>query len=131
RPNCEAARRACRMRANCCLAIGDGASFGASGAASVRKADQRSELMRVSDEQIREWFENGYVVIPAFLSAAEVERVRANASRYVPSWSEFEANPDRFDGIRRSPAVKWEFPFVDDALNDVTTHPAIVDLVER
>jgi hypothetical protein len=84
----------------------------------------------LSAEQLRRWFEDGYVVVPAFLAPAELRSAQENLSRYLPTWDEFSRTPERFETIRRSRATKWEFPFVGHALNNVTTSERVIDLVE-
>src|SRR5688500_4203128 len=53
--------------------------------------------------------------------------------RYFPSAEELAATPERDGSILEDPEhLQVEFPFSGgDALNDVSTHPAIVSFVER
>jgi Phytanoyl-CoA dioxygenase (PhyH) len=81
---------------------------------------------RITDEQVAEWRKHGFVVIPDFLTPAELTDARENVRRYFPTWDEYEAAPHRYEGI--SP---WrEFPFVGDTLNNLTTHPDLIAFVE-
>jgi ectoine hydroxylase-related dioxygenase (phytanoyl-CoA dioxygenase family) len=87
--------------------------------------------MRITDEHLAHWREHGYALVDDFLTGDEIEAAKANFARYVPSWQEFAAGPDRYPQIRSSSMTKAEFPFVDSALNEITTHPEIVSAVER
>src|SRR5213594_69377 len=64
--------------------------------------------MRISDEHVAHWRQHGYVVVPNFLTEAEIA-----ATRYpnVRGWR--------------------ELPFVGDALNDLATHQELVSFAER
>jgi ectoine hydroxylase-related dioxygenase (phytanoyl-CoA dioxygenase family) len=87
--------------------------------------------MRITDEHLAHWREHGYVLVEDFLTDAEIEAARANLARYVPTWREFADAPERYPRIRSSSMVKAEFPFLDRALNEITTHPEITSAIER
>jgi ectoine hydroxylase-related dioxygenase (phytanoyl-CoA dioxygenase family) len=87
--------------------------------------------MHITQEHLQFWREHGYVIVDSFLSHEELRQARANMERYVPTWEEFCAAPERYPRIRSSGMVKAEFPFVGTALNDVTTHHDVTDAVER
>jgi hypothetical protein len=82
--------------------------------------------MHISDEHVEHWRRHGYVIAP-LLSPEEVEAVRSNALRYFPDWEEWSQGRKRYESL----ALQREFPFVDDALNDVATHPDLVSFMER
>src|SRR4051812_9135180 len=51
---------------------------------------------------------------------------------YFPTSDELAATPQRYGSIFEDPEhLQVEFPFADDALNHVSTHPEIVAFVER
>ena len=73
---------------------------------------------------------HGFAVVPNFLSAAELRAARGGVSSYFPSTKELEATPQRYGFIYDDPEnLQVEFPFADDALNDVATHPRIIKIV--
>ena len=73
----------------------------------------------------------GYSVVPHFLTPAEVLAARANMLRYFPTPEELEAAPQRYSAILEEAEFQQiEFPYADDALNNIATHPRIIALVE-
>lgn len=51
---------------------------------------------------------------------------------YFPSAEELEERPQRFGFIHEDPEhLQIEFPFAQDVLNDVSTHPELIGFVER
>lgn len=88
--------------------------------------------MRITAAQIRHYLEHGYVVIPRFLTPAELRKGRAGMSRYFPSADELEATPERYGFIYDDPEnLQVEFPFADDGLNDIATHPELIAFVQK
>ncbi|WP_348253258.1 hypothetical protein, partial [Salmonella enterica] len=86
---------------------------------------------RVTDAQIRHLLRHGYAIVPGFLTASELRAAQTNASRYFPSANELEATPERYGWIHDDPEhLQIEFPFMGDALNDVSTHPEIIALIQ-
>ena len=83
--------------------------------------------MRITDEQVAHWLEHGYVLVPDFLSAAELDAAREVAYRYFPTADEYYAAPHRYQNIPN----QWDFPFRDDALNNIATGPDMVDAARR
>ena len=72
------------------------------------------------------------MIVPNFLTPAELSAARENMLRYVPTAEELEATPERYSWIHDDPEhLQTEFPFAGDALNDVSTHPEIISFVER
>jgi ectoine hydroxylase-related dioxygenase (phytanoyl-CoA dioxygenase family) len=52
--------------------------------------------------------------------------------RYFPTSEELAETPMRFGFIQEDPEhLQVEFPFADDALNDLSTHPELIGFVER
>jgi hypothetical protein len=88
--------------------------------------------MRITAAQTKHYLEHGYVVIPKFLSPAELKRGRQGMSRYFPSVAELEATPERYGFIYDDPEnLQVEFPFADDRLNDLATHPELIAFVQK
>jgi len=79
--------------------------------------------VRITDEQVAHWREHGYVLIPGFLSPDELAAAREVAYRYYPTAEEYYAAPHRYQNL----PIHWEFPFRDDALNNISTGPDLVD----
>jgi hypothetical protein len=70
--------------------------------------------------------------VPGFLSGREVAAARENMLRYYPTAEELQRTPERYGAILEEPeSLQVEFPFAGDSLNDVSTHPAIIEMVER
>jgi ectoine hydroxylase-related dioxygenase (phytanoyl-CoA dioxygenase family) len=87
---------------------------------------------RITDSQIDAWREDGYAVVPDVLTGDELAAARENVSRYFPTAEEYARAPERYPHLGASAeAEQIEFPFVGDALNDVTVHPEILSLAER
>src|SRR5947209_6125068 len=88
--------------------------------------------MPITDEQLQHYLKHGYVILPDFLSADELAAARENLYRYYPSAEELAATPERYGGLMdEAEQLQNEFPFAGDALNDVSTHPHIIDFVEQ
>ena len=88
--------------------------------------------MRVSEKQIEQLIRQGYTIVPEFLTREELAAARENFLRYYPTWEELVATPQRYGGLfDEAESLQTEFPFAGDALNDISTHPEIVALVER
>jgi ectoine hydroxylase-related dioxygenase (phytanoyl-CoA dioxygenase family) len=89
--------------------------------------------MRISDGDLSFFKEHGYVVIEGFLSPSELKAAQENFHRYYPTAEEFEyAAPHRYKHLQH-----WghdcEAPgfFLGNALNDMATHPDLVDFARR
>jgi hypothetical protein len=88
--------------------------------------------MRITQQQTKHYLEHGYVVIPKFLTPAELRKGREGMSRYFPSVDELEATPERYGFIYDDPEnLQVEFPFADDGLNDIATHPELMAFVQH
>lgn len=92
--------------------------------------------MDSSQADIDHWKQHGYVIIEKFLSEAEIDAVRDNLYCYMPTWDEYVARPPVFADLhgstRSSPGwVRYEFPYVNAALNKVALHPFLVAFAER
>jgi ectoine hydroxylase-related dioxygenase (phytanoyl-CoA dioxygenase family) len=88
--------------------------------------------MRITDKQIEQYLRHGYAVVPGFLTADELSAARAGMLTYFPTAEELSATPQRYGTIYDDPEhLQVEFPFANDALNDVSTHPELIGFVER
>lgn len=88
--------------------------------------------VRIKPQHIDQLLRHGYAIVPSFLDLEELKAARENFLQYAPSWDEFVATPQRYSWVFDDPEnLQIEFPFVGDALNQVTTHPDILALVEQ
>jgi ectoine hydroxylase-related dioxygenase (phytanoyl-CoA dioxygenase family) len=88
--------------------------------------------MRITEKQQEHLLRHGYVIVPGFLSANELEAARKGMLQYFPSAEELRDRPQRYGAIVEEPEhLQIEFPFANDALNDISTHPDFVGFVER
>ena len=86
----------------------------------------------IADQDYRSYCENGYLLVRDFLTPQELEALRRNVSRYAPNAEELAATPQRYETLlKNSGLLQWDFPFVDDALNDVSTHPELIRFSEE
>ena len=84
-------------------------------------------IVRVTDEHLAHWRRHGYVVVPNFLTEAELVAIQANVRRYFPTDEEYRTAPERYPDVGG-----WrELPFIGDALNDLATHPELASFAER
>jgi ectoine hydroxylase-related dioxygenase (phytanoyl-CoA dioxygenase family) len=89
-------------------------------------------MQRITDEQVRTWRDDGYVIVPNLLTGDELTSAQANVRRYFPSAEEFRSTRERYPHLGATDETdQTEFPFADDALNDITVHPEILSAVER
>src|SRR5687767_13007823 len=88
--------------------------------------------MRVTQQQIDHLHRHGYAMVPGFLSKSEVATAMENVLRYVPTPQQLIATPQRYAWIYDDAEhLQTEFPFAGDALNDISTHPELIALVEQ
>jgi ectoine hydroxylase-related dioxygenase (phytanoyl-CoA dioxygenase family) len=74
---------------------------------------------------------HGYVIVPNFLNADELKSARSGMSKYFPTDEELRATPQRYGFVYDDPEhLQVEFPFADDSLNDMSTHPELIAFVE-
>jgi hypothetical protein len=86
----------------------------------------------VSHRHIRTLLSEGFVLIPEFLSPRELTTARNDFLHYFPTFEELQATPQRYGWIFNDPEnLQVEFPFAADVLNNNSTHPRIIKLVER
>jgi hypothetical protein len=88
--------------------------------------------MPITAEQTRHYLEHGFVIVPEFLSGEELEAGREGFARYFPSADELDETPERYGFIHEDPEhLQVEFPFADENLNQLATHPALINFVEK
>src|SRR4051812_4173272 len=88
--------------------------------------------MRITEKHREHLLRHGYVIVPGFLSGSELEAARKGMLKYFPSAQELAEKPQKFGSILEDPEhLQIEFPFVDDTLNDIATHPDLIEFVER
>ena len=94
-------------------------------------------MKEIDQADIDHWHQHGYVIIERFLSAAEIAAARENLYRYLPAWEEYATRGPAFADLhgtshRGAPGwVRYEFPYVGQALNKVALHPFLVAFAER
>jgi hypothetical protein len=85
-------------------------------------------LQKHQDELLK----RGYAIVPNFISVEELSLAQQNLQRYFPSFEELQSTPERFGFIHEDPEhLQNEFPFAGETLNDISTHPEIINFVER
>ena len=88
--------------------------------------------MRITEKYQEHLLRHGFVIVPNFLTPEELALARAGMLKYFPSAEELNQTPQKFGQILEDPEhLQIEFPFVDDAINDITTHPELIAFVER
>jgi ectoine hydroxylase-related dioxygenase (phytanoyl-CoA dioxygenase family) len=106
---------------------------GAIGAAGLR----RIIVKEVAQADLDHWHQHGYVIVEEFMAASEIAAARENLARYLPSWDEYSTRGPLFSDMRGSSPqsspgwVRYEFPYVGDALNHVAVHPFLIAFAER
>ena len=88
--------------------------------------------MSITKKHQEHLLKHGYVIVPNFLQGIALTQARDNFLRYFPTFEEFTAAPERFAAVHEDPEhLQIEFPFAGDALNNVSTHPQIIDFVSQ
>jgi hypothetical protein len=80
-----------------------------------------------TDDELRALRADGHVVVSDLLSAGEVAACRRELRDHFPTCDELLADPGRFAKLRKAAF----FPYAGPTLNRASTHPALIDLVER
>ncbi|WP_181871688.1 phytanoyl-CoA dioxygenase family protein [Sphaerisporangium album] len=83
--------------------------------------------MRISEQHIDHLNEKGYVLVDDFLTLSELAECQAATARYFPSGLEILATPQRYAHLEKVAS----FPFACQVLNEVSTHPRLIDFLER
>jgi len=88
--------------------------------------------MGLHESQLKDLKHHGFMLMTEFLSAAELAAARDMFVQYFPSPRDLATQPAKFDDLLQEPdAGQLEFPFGGDALNDISTHPRIISIVEQ
>lgn len=81
----------------------------------------------ITAEQKAHYIEHGFVVVPNFLSADELEAALDGMLSYFPTADELGEYPNRYGSIHEEPEHQQiEFPYAEDVLNDTATDPRLV-----
>jgi hypothetical protein len=83
--------------------------------------------MRISQEHAATLEKQGYVLIPEFLTEEELQCCQEEAEQYFPNSDDLASAPEQYINL----AKVVSFPFAGTSLNQVTTHPDILDFLER
>jgi hypothetical protein len=88
--------------------------------------------LRISDSQIEHLLYHGHVTVAGFLAGDELSAARTGMLQYFPTAEELSATPQRYGAIFDDPEhLQVEFPFANDALNRISTHPELIAFVEK
>lgn len=88
--------------------------------------------MKFTREHEAALLKRGFVVVPKLIEGMALEQAKGNMGRYFPSAEELSASPERYGFIHEDPEhLQVEFPFAGEALNEITTHPEVIGLVEK
>jgi DNA-binding CsgD family transcriptional regulator len=87
----------------------------------------RSNSAAISDDDCAVLRVKGYLLVRDLLTARELNACQRELRQHFPACSELLAAPERYQKLARTVA----FPFQGPTLNWVSTHPALIDLVER
>lgn len=88
--------------------------------------------MNVSAKHLTQLRDQGFTVVPNFLTAAELKAAQKAVASYFPSPEELSLKPLRYRALAESPDFQQiEFPYVDHTLNHMALHPRILDFVEK
>lgn len=75
--------------------------------------------------------EEGWVLVEGILSEGDLSDLKAAIWAYYPSVEEYESNPEKYSWLQGDQfAGLFSFPFSDLCLNNLPTHPAIVEFAE-
>jgi hypothetical protein len=89
-------------------------------------------MARITEQYLNDLVGHGYTLVPNFLTSEEVDAARSDMLRYFPAPQELSMTPHRYGSILEDPEhLQIEFPFDADVINYNTTHPDIIDFVER
>jgi hypothetical protein len=88
--------------------------------------------VHITDQQLQQYLKHGYVIVPGFLKSGELKSAREGMLQYFPTAEELAATPQRYGSIYEDPEhLQVEFPFASDVLSDISTHPDLINFVER
>lgn len=84
--------------------------------------------MRYTDEDLKTWREDGYVIVEGFFTPEEVAQARADLHKLAPTWEQYR--DERSNWPETSGLTRFDFPYEGLALNLATVHPALVEFAE-
>jgi phytanoyl-CoA hydroxylase len=89
-----------------------------------------------SDEQVRSYVDDGYLLVPDLVSGAEVEAIRAETLKFArgdyPSINPITREEGQSDDALLQRTLAVHFPhWVSPVVRDVVSHPGIVEVLER
>ena len=86
----------------------------------------------ITERDIEVWERDGYVVIAPFLDDDELLRARAGLDRHFPDWPTYAARTEGYQPrFTTNGLLVAEFPYREQALNEISMHPALVATVRR
>lgn len=84
----------------------------------------------IKDENLDEWWRNGFTVVENWLHDEELVDTRQALYELHPTWERYAAEPDRWPAAKDGPV--WEsFPYSSVDLSLITMHPDLVDFARR
>lgn len=86
--------------------------------------------MRISEEHLSHWYQDGYAIVEDFLTPEELSAAQQTLYRTFPKLAEYVNAPSFYRSTYRGGHMK-ELPFLGDFLNLVAVHPEIVSFAER
>lgn len=94
---------------------------------------------QIRQDDIDHWHKHGFVIIEKFLSPAELERIHKGVYKHMPTWNEYKQKEIAYRSLSGasgrvgsgSPVVRYDFPYADDALNELAVHPFLLAFAER
>jgi hypothetical protein len=89
-------------------------------------------MARIAQPHLDHLVKHGYALVPDFLTPEEIDSARSDLWRYFPTPDELTRTPHRYGFVLEDPEhLQIEFPFDADAINYNSTHPDIIEFVER
>ncbi|WP_214414759.1 phytanoyl-CoA dioxygenase family protein [Sphaerisporangium fuscum] len=88
-------------------------------------------MARISDDHLMRYRNDGYVLVEDFMTEEELVAVTSDLSQYFPTWEELANCPEKWPELDRTGDGVAELPFKGASLNDMSTHPALVDITRR
>ncbi len=88
--------------------------------------------MNVTAKHLNQLRDQGFTLVPGFLTPAELKAAQKAVAGYFPSPEELALQPLRYRALAENPDFQQiEFPYVDHTLNHIALHPRILDVVAR
>ena len=87
-------------------------------------------VIAVEPSDVEHWREHGYVVVEQVCTPAQLDAALENIHAYMPTWEEYAARRAAWEPLVASGPVRRGFPFVGDALNDLTFNPYLLEFAK-